>query len=186
MTARLTIVSHASTQAIRDASFPLDEPLDAGGEAKARALATSIRHVDVAWTGPELRARQTTAALGLDAVVDPALRDIDPGRWAGRLFDDVTAAEPSAVAAWIADPGSAPHGGESIMDLLERLRPWLGRLRDGNERLVAISHPAVIRAVVVLALDANPASFWRIDVAPLCRVNLSGNASGWTLRSFGS
>jgi broad specificity phosphatase PhoE len=186
MAARLTIVSHASTRAIRDASFPLDEPLDGDGEAKAQALVASIRRVDVAWTGPELRARQTASALGLDAVVDAALRDIELGRWAGRLFDDVSATEPEAAATWIGNPGAAPHGGESITDLLERLRPWLELLRMRHERFVAISHPAVIRAVVILSLDADPASFWRIDVAPLCRVNLSGNASGWTLRSFGS
>jgi broad specificity phosphatase PhoE len=69
--------------------------------------------------------------------------------------------------------------------LLERVRPWLDALRDHDGRFVTVSHPAIIRAAVVLTLDANPASFWRIDVAPLCRAVLSRNASGWTLRSIG-
>jgi hypothetical protein len=81
------MVSHASTDAVRDAAFPLDEPLDTGGEAKARALAASLRRVDAAWSSPALRARQTAVALGLDAATDPVLRDIDLGRWAGQSFD---------------------------------------------------------------------------------------------------
>ena len=185
MTVRLLIVSHASTKAIRDAAFPLDEPLNTGGEAKARALAASIRRVDAAWTSPALRARQTALALGLDAVADPSLRDIDLGHWAGRVFDEVSTAEPDAVAAWIADPGAAPHGGESIADLLERVAPWLHELRAREGRFVAVSHQAVMRAAVIVALGANPAAFWRIDVAPLCRLVLTGSAAGWTLRSLG-
>jgi broad specificity phosphatase PhoE len=185
MSVRLMMVSHASTKAIRDAAFPLDEPLDTGGEAKAKALATSIRRVDAAWTSPALRARQTAMALGLDAIADPTLRDIDLGHWAGRLFDEVSTAEPDAVAAWIADPGAAPHGGESIANVLERVRPWLHALQSGEGRFVAVSHQAVLRAALIVALGASPAAFWRIDIAPLCRLVMVGSVAGWTLRSLG-
>jgi broad specificity phosphatase PhoE len=185
MIVRLTMVCHGVTKAIRDVAFPMDEPLDPSGEARARALASSFRRVDAAWTSPALRAQQTAAALGLDAVADPALRDIDLGHWAGRPFDEVSTTEPDAVIAWITDPAAAPHGGESVAALLERIRPWLAAQRTRHGRFVAVSHQAVIRAAVLIALDANPAAFWRIDAAPLCRVRLSGNASGWTLQSIG-
>jgi hypothetical protein len=38
--------------------------------------------------------------------------------------------------------------------------------------------------VVVHAIRATPASFWRIDVPPLSRTVLSGRPSSWTLRSL--
>jgi broad specificity phosphatase PhoE len=183
---RLTLLCHASTAAVRAAAFPLDEPIDPQGRAKAVALAADLGRIDAAWTSPALRARQTAEALGLDAAVEPALRDIDLGRWAGRSFDDVQASEPEAVDAWTSQVDAVPHGGESVIDLLRRVEPWLDGMRQGTARVVAVTHPAVIRAAVTLAIEAGPGSFWRIDVAPLCRVSLWGNQSRWTLRSIGA
>jgi broad specificity phosphatase PhoE len=184
MSVRLTLICHGPTSAARDVAFPLDEPLDAAGHAKAAALAADLRGVDVAWTSPALRARQTAAALGLDAAIDPVLRDIDLGRWAGRSFSEVAIAEPEAIASWTSQTDVAPHGGESVVDLLVRIAPWLDTLRRDERRIVAVTHPAVIRAAVILAIDAGAGSFWHIDVAPLCRVRLSGNGPRWTLQSI--
>jgi broad specificity phosphatase PhoE len=50
---------------------------------------------------------------------------------------------------------------------------------------VAITHPAVVRAAIVHALGAPPAAFWRIDVAPLSRTDLSGRDGRWNLRGIG-
>jgi broad specificity phosphatase PhoE len=180
---RLTLISHASTSAVREVTFPADEPIDPSGQAKASALAKELRRVDAAWTSPALRARQTAEALQLEATVDPALKDVDLGCWTGRSFADVLAAEPDAVAAWTSESDAAPHGGESVVVLLERVARWLDGLKQADERVVAVTHPAVIRAAIVLGIDAKPMSFWRIDIAPLCRVSLRGNANHWTLGS---
>jgi broad specificity phosphatase PhoE len=185
VSARLTLICHASTSAIRAAAFPLDEPIDQAGQAKAAAHATGVERIDAAWAGPELRARQTAEALGVDASVAPVLRDIDLGRWAGRSFDTVLAAEPEAIAAWIGDPGAAPHGGESVADVVGRVAPWLDAIRRDAKQIVAVTHPTVIRAAVVIAINAGAGAFWHIDVAPLCHVTLRGNQTRWTLRSLG-
>jgi broad specificity phosphatase PhoE len=185
MSVILTLICHASTAAVREAAFPLDEPLDPAAHAKAVALASTIRRVDTAWTSPASCARQTAAALGLAATIDTALRDIDCGDWAGRSLADIEAEFPAAVAAWLTDSTAAPHGGESIADLLHRMTPWLASVGKGDGRVIAVTHAAVIRAIILLALDANPIAFWRIDVAPLCRVRLRGNAGRWTLLSLG-
>ncbi len=92
---------------------------------------------------------------------------------------------PDALAAWTTDTNAAPHGGESVAALIERIRPWLDRIRSDGRRVVAVTHPAVIRAALVLAIDAEARSFWRIDVAPLCQVRFSGSPLRWTLRSLG-
>lgn len=186
MNVRLSLVCHASTSAVRAAAFPADEALDPQGQAEASALAGELRNMDVAWTSPALRARQTAAALHLDAEIDHALRDINLGRWGGRSLSEIETIEPDALAAWTSETGAAPHGGESIIDLLERIAPWLDTRGGDKRRSVVVTHPSVIRAAVILAIDANPRSFWHIDVAPLCRVELRGDGRRWTLRSIGT
>jgi broad specificity phosphatase PhoE len=184
MGVRLTLICHASTSAVREVAFPADEPLDPQGHAKASALAGVLRRVDAAWTSPALRATQTATTLQLEAKVNPALRDIDLGYWAGRSFADVQESDPDGIAAWTSQSDAAPHGGESVIALLERISGWLDALKRQDGRIVAVTHAAVIRAAVVLAIDAKPMSFWRIDIAPLCRASLRGNTSHWTLRSI--
>jgi broad specificity phosphatase PhoE len=184
MSVRLTLICHAATSAVREAAFPDDEPIDPQGHAKAATLAAALRRVDAASTSPALRAKQTAAALELEATVDPALRDVDLGHWAGRSFADVQEIEPEALAAWTSLADAAPHGGESVIALLERVAGWLDTLGRQDGRIVAVTHPAVIRAAIVSAIDAKPMSFWRIDIAPLCRVSLQGNTGRWTLRSI--
>lgn len=177
---RLTFVCNASTAAIRRAAFPLDEPLDPFGIAEANALALS--RPDRAFTSPALRARQTAELLRLDATPDAALRDLDYGRWAGKTMAEIDAAEHDAVAAWLGDPRAAPHGGESVAALFDRVRGFLGGLGEGTT--VAVTHAPVMRAAVALALDAPLSSFWKIDIAPLGRVGLNGERNRWRLRSI--
>jgi broad specificity phosphatase PhoE len=184
MSVRLILISHASTSAVREVAFPADEAIDPQGQAKASALAGELRRVDAAWTSPALRATQTATALQLEAKVNSALRDVDLGCWTGRSFADVQESDPNGIAAWISQSDAAPHGGESVIALLERISGWLDVLKREHGRIVAVTHPAVIRAAIVLGIDAKPMSFWRIDIAPLCRVSIQGNASHWTLRSI--
>jgi broad specificity phosphatase PhoE len=181
----LTLIAHAATSAVRQDAFALDEPLDAAGHAKAAAMRRVVRRVDRAWTSPALRARQTAAAMGLEATIDPALREVDYGSWAGRTLDAVAMADPAGVARWLSDAAAAPHGGESLEALLERVRTWLVGAQAWEGRVLCVTHASVMRAAVVGALDAPTAAFWRIDVAPLARVRLRGSAGRWTLLAVG-
>ncbi|MEU8263412.1 histidine phosphatase family protein [Micromonospora sp. NPDC048999] len=182
MSSRLILVSHAPTTATRAAAFPQNEPLDAHGLADAVALTNALPRADEVRCGPALRCVQTATAFGLVPRTDEGLRDADLGRWAGHTLDDVAAAEPDAVAAWLTDAAAAPHGGESLHDLLDRTGRWLGALPGTARTLVAVTHPMVIRALIVSAIGAAPASFWRIDVAPLTRTVLRGDSGRWTVR----
>jgi broad specificity phosphatase PhoE len=184
MVTSLTLISHASTKALRRTSFPQDEPLDPQAYKKA-AAAASLRRAGRVWTGPELRATQTAMALSLPAAVEPALRDCDYGRWRGRSLPDVQADEPGAVTAWLTEPGAAPHGGESITDLLHRVGVWLASTGGDEGHVVAVTHPAIVRAAIVHAIGAPASAFWRIDVAPLTQTELRGNNGVWTLRACG-
>src|SRR5882757_6975730 len=125
MPARLTLICHGATAATRAAAFPRDEPLEDGAVEHAKALGLSLRRNDRAVTSPALQARQTAAALSLDAGVHPALRDCDYGHWCGRKLTDIQATHPAELAAWLSDPGAAPHGGESLLALMQRVSDWM-------------------------------------------------------------
>ena len=112
MTARLDLLAHGTTPATRAARFPDDETLEASVVGALEALSGRLRPYDQALTAPARAARDTAAALSLDAFVEPALRDCDYGRWCGLASKDVAEREPDAFAAWLGDPASAPHGGE--------------------------------------------------------------------------
>jgi broad specificity phosphatase PhoE len=183
MTARLILIAHASTGALRGVFFPADEPLDEPGKTSAAALAGCLPNADRLLTSPELRTRQTAAALGLNADVEPRLCDCDYGSWSGKSFEDVYAREPEAVAAWLGAPEAAPHGGESIVSLMQRVGGWLAGEQRRRQRSIVVTHSAVIRAAIVQAIGAPPQSFWRIDIAPLSITRLSGDDSRWNLSS---
>ena len=185
MTARLIFICHASTDAVRRSAFPADEPLDGIGKREAAALAGSVPSADQIWSSPELRARETAQALGLKAAVEPALRDCDYGKWSGQSFDDVSARQPDAVATWLHDPAAAPHGGESLLELSQRVASWLGGQLSQRGQSIVVTHAAIIRAAIVHAIEATPQSFWRIDIAPLSCTRLSGNEGRWNLIATG-
>ena len=162
----------------------MDEPLEETELAKVAGFGWNAPRTQQVLSGPERRAQQTAEALGLSAAVAAELRDCDYGRWNGVELAEVQVREPEHVAAWLTDTAAAPHGGESIVNLIGRVGRWLDRQRDAGHT-IAVTHPAVIRAAMVYALDAPLLSFWRIDVAPLTLTDLRFNGRVWTLRSSG-
>jgi len=184
MSARIRMIAHASTAALRAAAFPGDEPLDAHGSRKAAALAATLKPADYAVTSPARRAGETATALGLAATSEPLLAECDYGRWTGLSFDAVEASEPEALARWMAEPTSAPHGGESLALLQQRAATWLGSVQEGH--IVAVTHASIIRAAILHVIDAPQAAFWRIDIAPLTVTDLRYDHGRWLLRSCGA
>jgi broad specificity phosphatase PhoE len=185
MTARLILICHASTDAVRRSAFPADEPLDDIGRTRAAALAGDLPRADRCWTSPELRTRQTAEALQLRASIQTVLRDCDYADWRGRVFDDVYAREPEAAAAWLRDPAATPHGGESILSLIQRVAGWLAGEQAQHQQSIVVTHATVIRAAIVHAIEAAAQSFWRIDIAPLSMTRLSSANGRWNLVSAG-
>jgi broad specificity phosphatase PhoE len=187
LTLQLGLIAQGATSATLAAAFPGDEPLRDSPPARGD-LPPHLRR----WRGADLRlsprlaARQTADALGLGgAVADADLADLDCGRWSGRALADVATAEPAALAAWLADPAFAGHGGESRAALAARAAGWLNALLPGKGRVLAVTHAAVIRSLVLHVLQSPAAAFWRLDVAPLTLSELRHDGRRWALRGLG-
>ncbi|WP_055566361.1 histidine phosphatase family protein [Streptomyces atriruber] len=185
MTVRLTLISPATSHALKEVRFDDDGPLDPVGVERAEAAAGSLAPAAAAYTSPSPRCRRTADALGL-AGAEPldTLAACDMGRWRGRTLDSVAGAEAEAVALWLGDPTAAPHGGESLREVRDRVAAWLDTLGEqAAGHVVAVAEPDVIRAALVHALSAPDEAFWRLDVRPLTATRLSGRSGRWNLRS---
>lgn len=94
-------------------------------------------------TSPAARCRVPGAS------VEVLLRAWDLGDWTGLPLADIP-----DLPAWRSDPSYAGHGGESLLALLDRAHTLLGRWHNDQSRLAAVTHGAVIRAALVVALQA--------------------------------
>lgn len=182
--ARLTLISHAPTIATKRASFSLDEPLIEGEREKISAMGWTGPRAQHVWCGPEKRTQQTAEALGLRASLAIELSDIDYGSWRGKQIDDVQTDDPEGLSDWLTNPSSAPHGGESLVQLIARTGSWMASQTSAGH-VVAVTHPAVVRAAILCALQAPASSFWRVEISPLSVTDLRYNGRFWTVRSSG-
>ena len=181
---RLTFLAVAATPGLRRGVFPKDEPLDARGHEATRACAPHLPRAEVYWTSPAACATQSAAALGLAATPVEALRECDYGAWAGAELRDIAARYPADYSAWLRDPAVAPHGGESVADLIERAGAWLARLAIAPSApdVLAITHVSVVRAAVVHARALPAASYGELAVTPLTLTALRREPAGWIVR----
>jgi broad specificity phosphatase PhoE len=181
---RITFISHAPTAAMQSAAFPLDEPIEQRELEKLSSTGWIPPRVHQVYAGPEQRTRQTANTMGFDPIVSAELKDLNYCSWRGKSLDEVQSTDPHGVSRWLTDIDAAPHGGESIANLLARIEHWLAG-QHGSGHTLAVTHPAVIRAAVVLTLQAPTQSFWRIDIPPVTITDLRWNGRFWNLRSSG-
>ncbi|MFR9799293.1 histidine phosphatase family protein [Streptomyces sp. MS06] len=190
MSVRVTFVAAARSSAPFAERFEDDRPLDQGGwEEVQRAVGglLPLGSAELRYCSPTPCSRATGDALGYAPLVQLALRDCDMGRWRGMTLRDAMAREPQAVNAWLADPRSSPHGGESLLAFITRVGGWLDtRPVDDGGRIVAVAEPSVIRAALVYALKAPPPAYWNIDVRPLSTTTVTGHGGRWNLRLDGA
>src|ERR1700742_1863398 len=100
---RLTLISHAPTEALRRAAFPADEPVLESEISRMAGLRWEAPRAELIWSAPEMRTQQTARLLGLDANVSVALRDCDCGGWRGHAMDEIQVKDPEGLLAWLTD-----------------------------------------------------------------------------------
>jgi broad specificity phosphatase PhoE len=176
----LTLLSAAATATVRTGGFPAaGEPLDEGGQAKARRR-TIARAPDRMVRSPARAAEETAIAMGLEVPIEPRIGDMDFGRWAGRSFPEVPADE---LGSWLSAPEAGAPGGETMEQVRARVRPWLAEMAGEGLAVLAITHPMTIRAILAEALGLPDGAAMRIDIAPLSAAILSCRGT-WRLQQL--
>lgn len=122
-------------------------------------------------------ADETHAAQG-----EPALREVDYGRWSGRSLKELADAEPDALARWLSDPDFDGHGGESIRALCLRIAQWFAAKDwpDGHTQVIVPAN--VVKACVLHVLQAPASAFWHLDIAPESTTVLSMRQGHWRVQ----
>ncbi len=159
-----------------------DIPLTETGLRQARAAAARLAaqaRIGAIVSSPLRRARLTAEAVaaetGLPVAFDGAWSETDFGEWEGLSYAEATRRWPGEMAAWQADPGVAPPGGESIAATAGRVLPALDKLlaEHPDGCVLIVSHVTPIKIVLRHALLAPAAALRRmyLDVASLCEID---------------
>jgi broad specificity phosphatase PhoE len=113
----------------------------------------------------------TARAISDEVEIDERFIELDYGQWDGRAMSDV---DPAQWAQWRRDPLFRPPGGESLVELEQRVTPALEQLRlEAQERdVVVVSHVSPIKCAVTWALEVDSHVTWRfhLDRASICRI----------------
>jgi broad specificity phosphatase PhoE len=140
---------------------------DCSDAATFQALAR-LMPADPVWVTSHLRRTHQTARairehLPRDTqpepLAEPDLAEQHFGDWQGLTHDELAESRNGAWHRfWLAPAVEAPPGGESFVQVIERVGAVIARLsrEHAGRDIVAVTHGGTIRAAVAIALDLDP------------------------------
>ena len=145
------------------------------GIAQAKAAAEELTErgeIDVIVTSPLLRTRQTAQLIAelceAQVVVMDEFAECSFGEWDGYTFTDVRTQWPEALQRWLDSVDVAPPGGESFVEVLDRVNR--GRLevlkKYHGKRVVIVAHVTPIKLMAAIAVNAPLESVYRMELRP--------------------
>lgn len=196
----ILLVRHGESMPLRDGEpFPLvdghgDPPLhDPDGfeqaEQVAERLVATGERISAVYVTTLTRTRQTAAPLlerlGMEARVEPDLREVHLGEWEGGLLrQKVADGDPIAVAMYEQERWDVIPGSEPADRLRARVRGAIERIAAAHpdELVVAVVHGGVINEVMNIAAGTSGFRFNGADNASIHHVVIDGER--WIIRCF--
>jgi len=195
--AQLILVRHGETDWNREGriqGYRADSPLTSTGQAQARQLAARLasEQIQALHSSDAGRARQTVApiaaAVDLEVIYDPALRERNYGVFEGRTYKEIELEFPDAYLKFRSrDPDYAPPGGESGAQFRDRIVAALERVAAGTagRRAAVVTHGGVLgiayRHVTGMRLDSK--RDYSLHNASINRIAYAGGR--WSLEVWG-
>jgi len=147
-----------------------DSPLNARGQAQARALARRIAHeqlpISIIYSSPVQRARltaeQVALALGdVPVVLDPGLAEYHLGEWEGLTYEQLKD-EKRLWERMADDPDFTPPGGESPRQFALRLLNSFQTIiqKHGGETVAVVGHGGALATALSMLID-HSGDTWR-------------------------
>lgn len=175
-----------------------DIPLDDFGTAQAARAAKALAklHPSRIISSDLQRAKATADALaavtGLPVETDRRLRETWAGEWEGLTRPELEERYPGELSIWAAVSHARPGGGESRLEVAERMVAVVDRvlveLEDGQTLIVA-THGGSARAAIGKLLGLPPDHWAALGVLTNCawsvlQENTSGYGPPWRLQEY--
>ena len=180
---RIIAVRHGETAWNVDTRIQghLDIALNDTGRWQARQVARALADEPLAavYTSDLQRAHATAQAIaqasGAPLVAEPGLRERSFGELEGRTFAEIEAELPEQARRWRQrDPHFAPAGGETLVQLRERIAATTHRLaaQHTEQLIVLVAHGGVLDMLYRLAtgLDLQAPRTWLVTNASINRL----------------
>jgi len=158
----------------------IDGPLAEIGKQQAAQVGEYLKSfsLDAIYASPMKRAVETAQAIAkhhtLAVQTIPEIVEADVGRWLGRDWEEIIAAEPEAYRRHIEDPSIHPYPeGENVTDVSNRCVPVLLDLmkKSHGKRIAVVAHNIVNR-VMVAHLHHIPLRLFRVIRQDNCCINV--------------
>ena len=172
MSTTLYLIRHGETDANVAGVWQgsTDSPLNARGQAQARALARRIAHeqlpISIIYSSPLQRARltaeQVALALGdVPVVLDPGLAEYHLGEWEGLTYEQLKD-EKRLWERMADDPDFTPPGGESPRQFALRLLNSFQTIiqKHGGETVAVVGHGGALATALSMLID-HSGDTWR-------------------------
>jgi len=162
---RLFLIRHGQVEGHEEKRYngQTNVPLTLHGRRQLESVAGRLAGVplDAVWSSDLDRCRygaeQLAALRGIGVVYSEALRELHVGDWEGRTWRELKATYP---VEWQARLDDIVHyrvpGGESFLDLAQRVRAELARLLTAHpaQNVALVAHGGVNRVILLDALGA--------------------------------
>jgi broad specificity phosphatase PhoE len=186
------IVRHGQTAWNRDIRFrgTVDLPLSRHGRAQARRVRRCLRGqpIQAVYSSPLTRAIETARpladALGQPVIPDGRLISVDYGDWQGHSPREVADLWPDTYALWLRSPDQVTFSSaDSLLLVRDRLVGLVQELHKAypDQAVALFSHEVVTTVAMLLALNLDFSSYWRIPQATGCINAFSYEAPKWSL-----
>lgn len=186
---KIWISRHGESEFNANARLGGNSGLTTKGHAYAIALASYFEHILPPTTNLEvytstlIRTQQTVQHMSSRHTFQSTrlLNEIDAGVFDGKTYEDMKREKPQEYAQRAKDKFHYRYeGGESYMDLTERLKPIIIELERVRTPVLVVCHQAVVRVLLSYFLDhVNPENCVNLEVPHHQLIELTPNAYGF-------
>ena len=170
---KFIIARHAETEANANRIFSgwTDYPLTKKGINQAERLGYMLKknyNIDKLYSSPLDRALKTanivSKSIEREIIVTDNLKEVNFGIFEGKTGEEIQAEHGEHWNSWHKDYVNfrLPQG-ENLIDLLNRIKPLIDNLKQGDKDCLLVTHAAVMQVAITYLLDLDLKKMWNFQ-----------------------
>lgn len=170
---KLIIARHAETEANANRIFSgwTDYPLTDRGLIQAKKLGYELKknyNIDLLYSSPLDRALNTakivSKSIEREIIITDNLKEVNFGIFEGKTGIEIQKEHEDHWNSWHSDYVNfrLPEG-ENLIDLLNRIKPLIDNLRQGDKDCLLVTHAAVMQVAITYLLDIDLKKMWNFQ-----------------------